>query len=529
MGVCQAKKQNQKQISQQRVQIESKCKTETIGLQDVVVLRRSNISPQEKKLFGESIFSPNTEGNMVTSRQRNPISVQKIQSNISGLHTCTASPLLETTSASKKYTLIGQHSSNYQISILQSNKTGKLVQMENIHKQNPNHEKYIAWLQKVTLDHPNILRIIEIYQDRINYQVVSEHFNGNSLSDLIIGQAKVPKSLVSQIYEQMISTMQYLHSKNILHGNLNLKSFEYILSNNGGVIVKLVNLKGIIIKEEDNLEIIKFLPPECLYHQNVFTKERDIWMVGLIGYTLKKGKLPYDISQNATTLFLITTIKDHKFNFQKKKDQNFKSFLEATLAKDPRHRVDFETLLKHQFIKNHQIKKMTQQEILLTNFIKNKPCCIIQQLLLGYFGQEFNWEEYIATQKLFSEGDTNMNGLLSKQELIKLFSIYKKTNDIEIKINEIFQQLEVDIQNGGLDSNQFMSLALTRSTLLTQQNIETCFQIFSNNKQEIQLKGLKRHLQCETADIKSEFSQITDDLNTLNWQQFESIMKLLLE
>ncbi|CAD8081144.1 unnamed protein product [Paramecium primaurelia] len=528
MGVCQAKKQNQKLASPPITQIETNLKTEILGAQNVLS-RRSNISPQEKKIFCDSIFSPNTDGNIVISRQRNPISVLKIQNNISGLHTCTASPILETTSASKKYTIIGQHSSNYQISILQNNKTGKLVQMENFQKFNPDNEKYISWLQKVVLDHPNILRIIEIFQDRINYQVVSEHFHGNCLSDLIIGQAKVSKSLVSQIYEQIISAMQYLHSRNIVHGNLTLKSFQYIQSSNGGVIVKLVNLKGIILREEDNLEIIKLLPPECLYHQNLFTKERDIWTVGLIGYTLKKGQLPYNFSSNHTQQFLITIIKDHKFNFSKKKDLVFKNFLESTLAKDPHHRVDFETLLKHQFIKNHRIKKITQQEILLTNFITNKPCCTIQQLLLGYFGQEFNWEEYIAIQKLFSEGDQDMDGLLSKQELIKLFSHYKKIEEIDNKIQEIFQQLEVNTENGGIDSTQFMSLALTRSTLITQQNIETCFQIFSYNKQEIQLKGLKRHLQCETADIKYEFSQITDDLNTLNWHQFESIMKLLLE
>ncbi|CAD8192150.1 unnamed protein product [Paramecium octaurelia] len=529
MGVCQTKKkQNPKVVLLNGHQVEEKIKADIYATSDAT-LRRSNFSHQEKKIFGDSNYSTTTEGNMVSSRQRNPISVLKIQNNVSGLHSCTASPLLETMSASKKYTLIGQHSANYQISILQNNKTGKLVQMENFQKSNPDNEKYISWLQKVALDHPNILRIVEIFQDRMNYQVVSEHFHGNHLSDLIIGQAKVSKSLVSQIYEQIISVMQYLHSKNLVHGNLTLKSFEYIQGSNGGLIVKLVNVKGIIIREENNLEIIKLLPPECLYHQNLFTKERDIWMVGLLGYTLKKGQLPYDFSHNTTQSFLISIIKDHKFNFSKKKDLIFKDFLEATLAKNPEHRVDFETLLKHQFLKIHRIKKISQQEILFTNFLSNKPCCTIQQLLLGYFGQEFNWEEYIAIQKLFSEGDTNMDGLLSKQELIKLFSNYKSTEDVENKINEIFQQLEVDPQEGGIDSTQFMSLALSRSTLLTQQNIETCFQIFSYNKQEIQLKGLKRHLQCETADIKSEFSQITDDLNTLNWQQFESIMRLLIE
>ncbi|CAD8206282.1 unnamed protein product [Paramecium pentaurelia] len=521
MGVCQTKKQNSKLESSSRVNTESKTKMDMSGNQENE-FKKSLFHHQEKRLNTETICSPNIDCPIPATQRAHAYTMPKILNVAQGL-----SPLLELISASKKYTLIGQHKSNYLLQILQNNKTGMLVQMENIPKNTDGNEKYINWLQKISIDHPNILRIIEIYQDKTNYQVISEYFNGASLSDLIIGETKVSKPQVAQIYEQIMSAISYLHQKNIVHGNLTLKSFEYVYQNDR-IVVKLTNLRSIYYKDLTNFEVIKLLPPECLYHQNVFTKERDIWTVGLIGLILRKGKLPYELPQNVSQQILIQIIKDHKFNFQHKKDQKFKHFLETVLSKIPQQRLDFETLLKHEFIKFYSNKKNNTQELLLNNFLTNKPCCLIQQLILGYFGQEFNLEEYIAAQKLFLEANLNNDGFVSKEELIKLFQNYKfnKENTIKI-IDDIFSQLEIS-DGKGMDQNQFISLTLSRSILLTQENIETCFAIFSFNKQEIILKGLKRHLQCETVDIKSEFASITDDLNTLNQQQFESLMKLLL-
>lgn len=59
--------------------------------------------------------------------------------------------------------------------------------------------------------------------------------------------------------------MSYLHQKNIIHGNLTLKSFEYVYFDNK-IVVKLTNIKTIYYKDLTNFEVIKLLPPECLYH-----------------------------------------------------------------------------------------------------------------------------------------------------------------------------------------------------------------------------------------------------------------------
>ena len=45
-----------------------------------------------------------------------------------------------------------------------------------------------------------------------------------------------------------MSAMSYLHQKNIVHGNLTLKSFEYVYLENR-IVVKLTNLKAMYLKD----------------------------------------------------------------------------------------------------------------------------------------------------------------------------------------------------------------------------------------------------------------------------------------
>lgn len=50
-------------------------------------------------------------------------------------------------------------------------------------------------------------------------------------------------------------------------------------------------------------------------------------------------------------------IKDHVFDFSKKKDPIYKAFLELTLAKDPNLRKDADWLLNHKFITDYKVKE----------------------------------------------------------------------------------------------------------------------------------------------------------------------------
>ncbi|CAD8116890.1 unnamed protein product [Paramecium sonneborni] len=522
MGVCQSKSINSKKINTQTSQTHIRIKTEVTEMSQKMPRRHLNLQIDQTK-NNENKTSPLSEGVILTQRTKKRITLKKYGSNNYTATTCSSNHILLPGCAFKKYSLIRKKQGNHSISIISNNKTGKIMQLETFRKDDPDSVNYIEWLMKNKIDHPNIIRVSEIFQDHKYFQVVSDHFEENDLSELIADGTKLSKPEVSQVLNQMMQAIHYLHQQQLFHGAITINSFSY-QKKSDGIIVKLSNLKGIVIKLEDDLEVIKYTSPECIYNpkQDV---ARDVWAIALIGLTLRKGGLPYELPKQLTKEKLRILVKNQVFKFENKKDEIFKEFLSHSLNSNPIQRANLEELLSLAFITKYQQKHKSEQEILLSNILEAKPCCLLQQLIIVFFVQEFNWEEYLQIQKLFLEGDMNMDGLMSKTELIQLFQKYLNIYNIEEKIDQLFKDFELEDE---INSNLFLALTTSRKDVLTVSNTEICFEILSLNSSEITLKGLKKYLNADIEDIKVEFSRLTDDSNSLNYIQFVKILELMI-
>ncbi|CAD8180077.1 unnamed protein product [Paramecium pentaurelia] len=523
MGVCQTKVRNSKKQNTQTSQTLIRIKTEVTEISENMPRRRMNLQIDPTKNSDNNKTSPLSEGIIITQRAKRRITLKKQGSNNYTATTSSSNHILLPGCAFKKYSLIRKKQGNHSISIISNNKTGKIMQLETFRKDDPECSNYIEWLMRNKIDHPNIIRVLEIFQDNKYYQVVSEHFEDKDLSDLMADGTKLSKSQVSQVLNQMMQAIHYLHQQQIYHGAITINSFSY-QKKLDGIIVKLSHLKNIVIKVEDDIEVLKYTSPECIYHpaQN---EARDVWAIALIGLTLKKGGLPYEIPHHVTQEKLRMLVKNNIFKFEHKKDLAFKEFLSHSLNKNPLKRFNIEQLLNLPFITNYQQKQKTEQEILLNNLLEAKPCCLLQQLIIGFFVQEFNWEEYLQIQKLFLEGDVDMDGLMTKTEIIQLFNKYMKIQNIEEKIDNLYQELELEDE---INSNLFLALTATRKDVLSTSNIEICFEIFSLNSSEITLKGLKKYLNSDIDEITNELSRLTENQNSLNYQQFSKILELMI-
>lgn len=53
--------------------------------------------------------------------------------------------------------------------------------------------------------------------------------------------------------------------------------------------------------------------------------------------------------------------------------------------------------------------------------------------------KELNWEEYLRIEKLFYEGDSNMDGYLGKEDILKLFNTYfENLENIDERLETLF-------------------------------------------------------------------------------------------
>jgi len=66
-------------------------------------------------------------------------------------------------------------------------------------------------------DHPNIMKIMEFYQDDKAFYIVSEFYNGGELFDKITEMKSFSEKEAAQAMKQILSAVNYCHQNNIVH------------------------------------------------------------------------------------------------------------------------------------------------------------------------------------------------------------------------------------------------------------------------------------------------------------------------
>jgi calcium-dependent protein kinase len=79
------------------------------------------------------------------------------------------------------------------------------------------------------LDHPNILRLEEVYESETQIFLIQELCKGGDLFDRLEDQPDIHFTEVgcAKLVKQMLSAVRYLHSKGIVHRDLKLENFLF--------------------------------------------------------------------------------------------------------------------------------------------------------------------------------------------------------------------------------------------------------------------------------------------------------------
>ena len=75
-----------------------------------------------------------------------------------------------------------------------------------------------------SLDHPNIIKIYEFYNDDNFYYLINEFCSEGDLSEKLIAAKYFDECIVKVLMFQIFSAVLYLHSKNVIHGDLKLEN-----------------------------------------------------------------------------------------------------------------------------------------------------------------------------------------------------------------------------------------------------------------------------------------------------------------
>jgi serine/threonine protein kinase len=246
------------------------------------------------------------------------------------------------------------------------NKTGDIVAVKKISLKNINEKLARALSNETTLiktlDHPNIVKTLNIVVHNQNLYIIMEYCNAGTLADYIpiILDHVEKERIVRPLFKQLVAALYYIRKSDILHRDL--KPCNILLTKNmddkpSPLILKLGDFGFARLFGELELSVSVcgtpfYMAPELFQGKGYNTKS-DIWSVGIILHEMLSGKTPYGDVTSLTELKrkITTTVPSIKLSKDSVSSECF-DLLHVLLNRDPLLRIGWYELFTHPFVVN---------------------------------------------------------------------------------------------------------------------------------------------------------------------------------
>ena len=439
----------------------------------------------------------------------------------------------------------------------------------------------IAILKK--LDHPNIMKIYECFVDKDNFYIISDFCDQGDLLGKLEKLGKMNEIVVKFIMDQVFNAVAYLHSKNVLHGDIKLENILlYTASKNKGRrftsinmdINHLIDLQNeinraqTITKRSQNyvndmlnyeVKLIDFgcskyfvnkkkhqklsgiigttlyCSPEVV--DDLYDEKSDEWSCGVLMYMLLCGEPPFHGNSEEE---IFQKIKKCEYSFKpvefRDVSDNCKDLIRKLLEPKKRKRIKASEALRHPFFTTffNPNKAMTENKDL--NVLKNlinykKGISKFHETIYAFLCNNFiSIDEEKKLRAVFRYIDKEEKNLINKQNL-KL-----ALNEINIDIpeedyNNIFKQLDGN-QNDIIEYQEFLRATCDKNTLLTEENLKNTFLALSGGEEKEFITGndIKKFIFHDSNIQEQIFNEYLEQFgmkidDKINFEQFYNMIK----
>lgn len=201
------------------------------------------------------------------------------------------------------------------------------------------------------INHENIVQLHDFFEDTDYFYLVMDYCEGGSLSDLILGNAKVKlrEDQAATIFYQIVTAVAYCHSMGISHRDL--KPHNVLITKLPVVKVADFGLCG-YIKEDIKMKTICGSPcytaPECLCGQQYDGRMSDVWSLGVILFELIVGNHPWNTANSA---IMNKQISQAKYVLPRDITQACDDLIRTLLKVKPTDRITCQQILEHPWMK----------------------------------------------------------------------------------------------------------------------------------------------------------------------------------
>ena len=346
------------------------------------------------------------------------------------------------------------------------------------------------------LDHPNIMKLFEFFEDKSHYFLVGEAYTGGELFDVIVERKRFSERDAAGVMKQVMSGINYMHTNKVVHRDLKPENL-LLESKQPDALIKIIDFGLSAFKTEakmqDRIGTAYYIAPEVL--RGTYDEKCDIWSAGVILYILLSGSPPFF---GNTEQSILERVQSGRYSFSaavwKNVSKDAKDLIKNMLFFVPSMRWSAQQVLDSDWIRTNAVtdkSDLPALEATLSNIRKFRGQQKLGQAAMLYMASKLTTaEETKELTAIFQQLDTNGDGRLDAdelrlgyQELLKLRGLNPDSLDdpvIREEVADILSSVDFD-NNGYLDYSEFITIAIDRESLLSQHRLQKAFALFDTD------------------------------------------------
>merc|ERR1712032_1559821 len=365
------------------------------------------------------------------------------------------------------------------------------------------------------MDHPNIIKLYETFEDHKNIYLVMELCAGGELFDRIIDAGHFTEVQAATVMKQIIQAIFYMHENHVCHRDL--KPENFLFSSKDPIdktLLKIIDFglscsfsPGQVLNTKAGTPY--YVAPQVLAGKD--DASSDLWSVGVIMYVLLCGYPPF---YGETDADVLSKVRLGNFSFNaadwKNISEDAKNLIRMLLKMNPKDRYTAQQGLNHEWIMNKapEAKNVSLEQGFVDNLRGFRSQNKLKKAALQCIAGNLEEGKIKALREIFMGLDANGDGLLTVAELKE--GITKSgMKEVPEDLQAIMEDIDSD-GSGQIDYTEFLAATLDKKVYTQEEACWSAFRIFDKNGDG---KISKEELKAVLGD-DSVTAQVGDDTIT---------------
>ncbi|KAG5243858.1 calcium-dependent protein [Salix suchowensis] len=331
--------------------------------------------------------------------------------------------------------------------------------------------------------HPNVIKIVDAYEDAVAVHVVMELCSGGELFDRIVHRGHYTEKQAAELARLIVGVVEACHSLGVMHRDLKPENFLFVSQEEESPLKTIdFGLSVFFRPGETFTDIVGspyYVAPEVL--RKLYGPKCDVWSAGVIIYILLSGVPPF---WDETEQGIFEQVLKGELDFESEPWPNIsesaKDLVRKMLVREPKRRLTAQEVLCHPWVQMEGVAPDRPLDPAVLSRLKQFSAMNkLKKIAIRVIAESLSEEEIAGLKEMFKMIDADNSGHITLEELkTGLEKVGANIKDSEI--SGLMQAADVD-NSGTIDYGEFVAAMLHLNKIEKEDHLYAAFSYFDQD------------------------------------------------